>query len=270
MAQAEKGAGHRRPHHISSIAHLFLQDDAPSPPTEKLASSIDVVVASPGETPVSACAAAGLTLGAPCGVSLIENIPLRWSAAAYFPDGEGAPSVTLDPALAQSRLWRTGDGGQTLVSCYHLGCLRPDSLAQLEAMAESRSLGELKLNGVGGLVWCLLQREVGRLSSSYTLGRLAEMVTPQQLQILVFPDGWGRAGSPGWLDEIQRVESPEDSAGKFSRCLEQARLVCGSIPMAIGPVSGLGNMVRGWAGENQGDSLWRELAARMVAGGIVS
>lgn len=264
MSQPDPGAVPERPHHISSIAHLFLQDeDAGTSPAASV-KPLEVVVASPGETPASALAAAGLTVGAPGAASLVEDAQVRWSAGTYFRGEPDLPNLVENESPYPANRWEHGPQAKRSLSCYHLGSLHSGKLSQLEALASSRSLGRLALDGVDVLAWCLLHRELGRFSPAYVLGRLAEILKPRALRILVFPDAWARAGLPGWLDEIHTEDTTRWSPVDFFRASELAGRVCGPVPVEVQAVGGLDNLARVLTPTGLAQSLWKRLPREMM------
>ena len=257
MARSDSGAVPRRPHHISSVAHLFLQEDPAASETEPAAPDCDVAVAAPGVSPISAFAAAGLALGSPHPATLYETPVLRWSARTFYPPDQQDAGINIgSPGPGPGQRW-----------C-HLGCLDQAGLAHLESLAATRSLVDLPLTGSGGLIWCLLAQEACHLGSSYILGRLTEQIRPGRLEILIFPDAWADAGRPGWLDEICRDRLQGHDSAWLRRCAELADLACGGIAVDIHEVSGVDNLTRSFAENGQGDSLWRRVALSMMAGGL--
>ena len=266
MSQPDPGAASQRPHHISSVANLFLQDEVRGA-QESTRSRLEVVVASPGETPASALAAAGVFLGAPVGASLVEDARMRWSAATHFRQDEDLPAVEEVAGPLPAKRWERGPRSRRAVSCCHLGCLGQDKLGYLEAVASTRPLNGSGHGGVDYLVWCLLHREVGLMVPAYLLGRLAEVLGPQQVRVLIFPDSWARAGLPGWLDEIHAEDINRWSSEVFKRTRDQVQMVCGPIAVAADAVGGVDNLARGLVTRDSSQSLWRKLGAEMVAGG---
>jgi hypothetical protein len=108
---------------------------------------------------------------------------------------------------------------------------------------------------------------VGHLFSAYVLGRLAEILGPRSLRILVFPDAWARAGLPGWLDEIHAEKTTRWSPADFTRASELALMACGPIPIGVEAVNGTDNLARGLTESGLANSLWRRLPREMAASG---
>lgn len=255
MARSESGAVPGRPHHISSVAHLFLQEDPAAREAETTGPDCEVAVAAPGVSPISAFAAAGLAQGFPRAATLYETPVLRWSARTFFPKDEQAPGIMVGtPASGSGQRW-----------C-HLGCLDQAGLVHLESLAAASSLVDLPMTGSGGLVWCLLAREAGRLNPSYLLGRLTEQIHPRRLEILVFPDAWADAGRPGWLEEICRGRPLGRDCDRLRRCVEIAQRACGPIAVGIHEVTGADNLTRSFTENGQGGSLWRQLTDTLMNG----
>ncbi len=278
MARPDSGAVPRRAHHISSIAHLFLQEDGAKGDREPASAVRDIAVAAPGGSPISAFAAAGLALGLSRYVTLSEDQQLRWSAGTFLAREEGNARIhasgneihpytwAISPgAAAASGEDESSSAGVRQISWSHLGCLEPGGLAHLESLAVARSLIDLPLKRSGGLVWCLLAQEAGRLGPSYILGRLVELTRPGRIEILLFPDAWSDAGRPGWLEEIHRNEFSPDNPEDLTRCAELAELACDGIPLKIHRVSGSDNLTGSFGGNGQQKSLWRRVALSMMS-----
>ncbi len=147
----------------------------------------------------------------------------------------------------------------------HLGCMGPTELAHLESLSFGRSQMDLSLNGSGGLVWCLLKKEADHFGPSYILGRLVELIRPERIWILVFPDAWDVAGRPGWLEEITRDESSPRDPGELARCAELVNRVCEEVPLEIQWVRGRNNLAESFSGNGERDSIWHQVALGVVA-----
>ncbi len=280
MARPEPGAVPRRPHHISSIAHLFIEEDGARDLSPEVR---DIAVGAPGMSPISAFAAAGLALGSRRAVTLAEDSHIRWSAGTFLaqeksrvivhPDRKESPrntwtisaaSAAATPDLEDDRSSPTGAQG---IRWNHLGCLGPAELAHLESLSFGRSLMDLSLNGSGGLVWCLLTKEADRLGPSYVLGRLVELIRPERIWILLFPDAWAEAGRPGWLEKITGSELIPEHSGYLSRCAELVDRACGEVPLEIHRVRGPNNLAGSFGGNGQRNSIWHQVARGVLAGG---
>ena len=149
----------------------------------------------------------------------------------------------------------------------HLGCLGPVGLAHLESLTVARSMTDLPLKGSGGLIWCLLAEEAGCFGPSYILGRLVELIRPERIKILLFPDAWSDAGRPGWLEKIHRYEFKPGDREDLTRCAELAELACDGIPLKIHRVAGSDNMTGSFEGDGERKSLWERVALGMMADG---
>lgn len=273
MTRPDPGAVPERPHHISSIAHLYLQDEPAVVPAAPPVPSCSCAVASPQESPVSAFAAAALAHGLPGPSTLVEESRLRWSASSFsVPKGGGRCLVDL-PDQSGLRRWSV-TGGQdeaipnSVVRWHHLGCLDSDRLAHLESLEVSRMFGAESLLKTAELFWCVLAGEVGRLGSAYTLGRAVELLRPGGLQILVFPDAWSRVGSPGWLDDIADGNSEPADVNSLLLFREMVDGACPGIRVRIRPVEGAENLTSAFGSQEEGSSLWTRMARR--AGGFSS
>lgn len=281
MVRPDPGAVSRRPHHISSIAHLFLQDNGLDDGREPAAGTIDMTVATPGVSPISAFAAAGLALGSPRSATLSEDDQIRWSAGTFLAREEGGARVHSCREEVHRNIWAisqdTAQGapmkqegefasaGAREIRWSHLGCLGQAELAPLESLAVARSLVDLPLNGSGGLVWCLLAKEADRFLPGYILGRLVEVIRPGQIRILLFPDAWSDPGRPGWLKEIRRNEFSHDDSESQIRCAELAELACDGIPLKIHRVAGSDNLTDSFGANGEPKSLWRRMVLSMMA-----
>jgi hypothetical protein len=279
MARSESGAVPERPHHISTIAHLFLQDDPAQGDTTPAVCNRDIAVAAPGVSPVTAFAAVGLALGSNRLVTLSENKEIRWSARTFLPRDQKDAGIHSGPPDLTCDTWKIGPrsipAGEALPSVdasglqwSHLGCLGEAGLAHLESLAAARSLVEVPLAGSGGLVWCLLEQEASRLGPSYILGRLVEQIRPGKVEILLFPDAWDNAGRPGWLEEICRNDSSAEDSASMKRCAWLATLACGGISLKVNRVVGSDNLARSFEGDGKMESIWQRIALSMIAGGL--
>ena len=261
MARPEPGAVPRRPHHISSIAHLFLEEDGAP---ESSAAVREVAVAAPGTSPVSAFAAAGLALGSNRPATLSEGIQIRWSAGTYL-----AREKVPDPKETQRSNWTIlpDTKADPPIHWKHLGCLGPSGMAHLESLSVGHCLMDLSLDGSGGLVRCLLAREADRFAPSYILGRLVEMIRPDRIWILLFPDAWAEAGRPGWLEKISSNDLGSDDPGDLTRCAELVDRACGMVPLEIQRVRGEDNLAASFNGKGNRDSIWHRVARGVAANG---
>ena len=273
MARPEPGAVPRRPHHISSIAHLFLEEDGARDPSPAVR---EIVVAAPGTSPVSAFAAAGLALGSNRPAILSEGNQILWSAGTYLareksPDRKEAQrskwNILPDPQAGSPDIGggRSKSTSDPPIHWSHLGCLGPAGMAHLESLSVGQSLMDLSLDGSGGLVWCLLYREADRFGPSYILGRLVELIRPDRIWILLFPDAWGEAGRPGWLEKLSRNDSGYDGSGDHSRCAELVGRACGMVPFEIHRVRGENNLAANFHGEAGRESIWYQVARSVAA-----
>lgn len=268
MARPDSGAGPRRPHHISSIAHLFLQDSPAERNEDPQTLVFDLAVATPGVSAISAFAAAGLALGSSRPVTLSEDSALRWSARTFLP-GEQAkvPSPSGEENFHRNNWTLAEDTGPSvpgLVRWNHLGCLGQTELVHLETLAAVRCLTDQPLVGADGLIWCLLAGDAGRFGPSYLLGRLVELIKPERIAILLFPDAWSDAGRPGWLEDIRQYDFDRQDPFILQRCEDVAKLVCEDIPLTFHRIEGPDNLKESYSGEGMADSLWRRMGDRMM------
>ncbi|MCK9997272.1 MAG: hypothetical protein KAH56_13435 [Candidatus Krumholzibacteria bacterium] len=278
MARPEPGAVSRRPHHISSIAHLFLEDDGARDHSPVFR---DVAVAAPGLSPISAFAAAGLALGSNRSATLSEDKQIRWSAGTFLARDKVRDRVDHDPREATQANWTISpdsaaplpangeaqniQAGSSGIHWSHLGCIGPSELAHLESLSFGHSLMDLSLNGSGGLVWCLLEKEADHFGPSYILGRLVELIKPGRIRILLFPDAWAEAGRPGWLEKIIRDETSPDDSGDLARCAELVDRACGEVSLEIHRVRGQDNLAGSFSGNGEHNSIWHKVALDVMA-----
>ena len=276
MAQPKPGAVPRRPHHISSIAHLFLQDDIADDRAPDVVPRRKCMVASPGVAPISAFASAGIALGSPGPVTLTEDRRLRWSASSFLALMEGREKSVSRTDDFHSSIWKVGgsssagpsDGGGTMTAdagcgeleVMHLGCLGQADLAHLESLAASKSLVGLPPFGTMELVWCLMAGEAGLLASGYTLGRVVQLLRPGRIRALIFPDAWSGAGRPGWIEEIVKDDPELHRVEKLARTSEIAGSVCEGMPLEIRCVAGPDNSTRSFMGAGAHEMFWRRQA----------
>jgi len=277
MARPEPGAVPRRPHHISSIAHLFLEEEGVRDPSPVVH---DIAVAAPGFSPVSAFAAAGLVLGSHQPATLSEDNRIRWSAGTFLAREKVRDRVDVDRKESHRSSWTISPGcvvatpdegefnsGSTVargISWNHLGCLGPDGMAHMESLSVGRSLMDLSLDGSGGLVWCLLDKEADLLGPSYILGRLVEIIRPDRIWILLFPDAWTDAGKPGWLENIARNELSTADPVDLVRCAELVGRACEMVRFEIHRVRGLDNLAGSFNGNGERESIWHQMARAVV------
>ena len=282
MEQRDSGAVSRRPHHISSVAHLFLGEDRTDGAGETVPEAVTCAVAAPGGAAISAFAAAGLVLGSPASSTLSEDGRIRWSAGSYLNRETGLSRARFDKGGNRRNSWKVvaetqGPGsliaGRKSVSApgpevhwNHLGCLGPVELSHLESLAAAQSSESVSADRSGGLVWCLLEDEAAGLGASYFLGRLAEVVKPCRIEILLFPNAWSSAGRPGWLDEIINGASPRYGSENMAPIVQLANKACGGIPVGIHQVAGGDNLAANFSDTGDPESLWRRVGLAMLSG----
>ena len=279
MARTDSGAVPKRPHHISSIAHLFLEESRPEGVGDSVPDICRCAVAAPGGAAISAFAAAGLTLGSPGSSTLGEDNRVRWSAGTYFNHEGGESRVFAGVDEDHRNTWTVtaeargknfgshGDASPTReIHWNHLGCVGRVEMAHLESLAAVRSGGLLPGTRSGGLVWCLQEDEAGRFGPNYYLGRLAEVVKPRRIEILLFPNAWSWAGQPGWLEEIRSVAALQYDSENLAHLGEMAEKSCDGIPVGIHQVAGEDNLAASFSRAGDSDSLWRRVAEAMISG----
>ena len=269
MARPNPGAVPRRPHHISSIAHLFLQDNLTGADADPQTAVCDLAVATPGVSAISAFAAAGLALGSSRPVTLSEDSELRWSAKTFLPAEQAQVTSPSGGENFHRNNWTMAPDScppvPGPVRWNHLGCLGQAELAHLESLAAVRCLVDRRLAGADGLIWCLLAQDAGRFGPSYLLGRLVELIKPERISVLLFPDAWSDAGRPGWLEDIRHFDFDRQDPFIMKRCEDVAKLVCEEIPLMFHRIEGPDNLKESFSGDGLTDSLWRRVGDRMMS-----
>jgi hypothetical protein len=271
MARPANGAVPRRPHHISSIAHLFLEEGVPGLAQEPGRDFLRCAIAAPGGAAISAFAAAGLALGSPGAAILSEDERIRWSAATYFRRAGDPGRIRQEDADDRSNTWAVSAGGgepwsrSPGIKWSHLGCLGPSELRHLESMAAARSAEPLRRSCADGLVWCLQEDEAVGFGPHYLMGRLAEVIRPRRIEILLFPNAWSSAGRPGWLDEIRAAGSLRLGAETLDAILALGRTACDGIPLQTHQVAGKDILAPGSGDAGGSGSVWRRVAGSLAA-----
>lgn len=269
MEHADSGAVSRRPHHISSIAHLFLGEGEAARTVSPVPATIRFAVAAPGGAAVSAFAAAGLALGSPGSSLLSEDARIRWSAGTYFSRPGADISIQAGRQDGLGNTWTLASPGRDpapAIHWDHLGCLGEVEVSRLETAAAARTGVPEAASDCSGLVWCLREDEAGRLQTCYLLGRLAEILRPRRIEILLFPDAWSSAGRPGWLDDVRNVATLRYDDRNLTPVLRLAKDACGDLPLGIHQVTGADNLAANFEAVGEAGSLWRRLAQTLVSG----
>ncbi len=279
MARTDSGAVPKRPHHISSIAHLFLEESRPGIVGDSTRDICQCAVAAPGGAAISAFAAAGLALGSSGSSTLVEDNRIRWSAGTFLISEGGHGRVFAGEDGDHRNTWtiaaeKRGRNSAAQpeaapargIQWNHLGCVGRTEMAHLESLAAVRTAGLLPGNGSGGLVWCLQEDEAGQFGPNYYLGRLAEVVRPDRIEILLFPNAWSSAGQPGWLDEICTIAALRYDSSDLARIVRLAEKSCDGIPVGVHQVAGEDNLAAGFSRAGQEDSLWCRVVGAMIAG----
>ena len=93
-----------------------------------------------------------------------------------------------------------------------------------------------------------------------------EQLRPELLEIIVFPAAWANAGRPGWLEEVGRISSLSNKSRSLVRCAELAKTACGGLPLQVNPVVGNDNLAEGLVSSGRDESVWRQVAGRLVSG----
>ncbi len=270
----------RRPHHISSIAHLFFADDEGDIGVAGRETNRHFTVTCFNESRISAFACAGLVTGARVlakevgrwGVLLEEDQAVLWSAGSFLPeDGTTTAGGPARPGTNLSAWEWPGHGvaGQSagLMRGRHLQALTGDGLTNLEIQAgSSRAAGtSWAASAAGmsnsGLVVCLLAGEMGQWGTAFRLGRLLGLLAPQLLEILVFPDHWATGGRPARQSLSEGDRSAGPSPELLARCRGLTRAVAGACPVTITtlPTGDHGDR------EKSPGTILRKMAARLAA-----
>lgn len=179
----------RRRHHIGAVAHHFLGGAADGAAGVLPA----VVVASAESVPISAFVAAGAArTGAIADASrwqLLEDGGCLWSARSHLDRDERVRLVSaaeFDPHAGSER-----------GLCWHLGAAGAD---RLDAWAATRRLPGCGLPTADRpvhLFWCLPADTAAALSPLAALARLAALVEPGRVDLIVAPRTWPQRDRPG-------------------------------------------------------------------------
>jgi hypothetical protein len=203
------GGNKKRPHHISAIAHHFLE-----PNEQETALDSDraecLAVAGSGHGHLIAWVCSGMIRGMrSCQVQLRESPRLHWSAVSHLQDlSPEIQSDSRDLALAESLvpcIWsispealppsprsispnRAHQNGR-FFPVRNLGSLNNYQLGLLEAANLVPGAEVLRLPARSTLAWCLGPSEAGSLSSFYTLNRALRLLMPMRLEIIIVDQG---------------------------------------------------------------------------------
>ena len=201
-----KGRDHR-PHHISSIAHHFF-DEEDGVETNSGLIQRELIVCSAANGPLSAWACAGLARSLATEATLLgESSWLAWSASSYLQStdltqldhgdilvqefggpvedqsfwqimvpGSGAATTSLSTAVPRNR---------RRVMLRNLGTLNNHQLGELEAVHLLGNSSGVSLPGGDALVWCLTPEDALSLGAAYTLGRALALLKPKHVEILI-------------------------------------------------------------------------------------
>ena len=111
-----------------------------------------------------------------------------------------------------------------------------------------------------------MEDEAGQFGPNYYLGRLAEVLKPDRIEILLFPNAWSSAGQPGWLDEICNIAALRYDRDNLAGIARLAEKSCDGIPVGVRQVAGEDNLAAGFSRTDQNDSLWRRVVGTMIEG----
>ena len=180
---AGPAASGRRRHHIAAVAHHFLGGSGDGAGARELPA---VVVAAAEPVPVSAFVAAGAArTGAIADGGrwqLLEDGGCTWSARSHLDNDERVRLVTAAGFPAR------GEPGGGL--CWHLGAANAE---RLDAWSNARCLPGCALPTAGRpvhLFWCLPAETAAALSPLSALARLAVLVEPERVDLIVAPRNW--------------------------------------------------------------------------------
>ncbi len=199
----DRGGRARRPHHISSIAHLFFDDDDGASGGDR-SGRRELTICGPGSGRLVAWVCAGLVRAlAAEQVILAESPRLAWSATSYLEDlslvplaGQGGDSrfwqvnaQAPPPGSVQNAAGPEPGNGSSWVIARNAGSLGNERLGTLEAAHLASQMLGRGFSGGDLLVWCLTMREAISLGAIHTLGRVLALLDPGQVEILVMEQG---------------------------------------------------------------------------------
>lgn len=199
--------GESRPHHISSVAHMFFADSE-RPGVASSRPSREVVVATPSGGAAAAWTAANLALATErlsrnLRVRLSERHDQDHSGAALLPATSRVPLPSLpnqaEVTSIEVRSDRTAaTGGDDWIHWRHLGRVDQRLLNDWEAAGRIPAVVMTAATSWTGLVWCLDCADVGSLVAGQYLGRLLRVMRAAQLEIVV-DEGRAAAGTGAGL-----------------------------------------------------------------------
>jgi hypothetical protein len=239
---AGAGEGPWRSHHIDAIAHHFLSAAGDPKPEDAAVVCRDLAVATPGSGRAAACAAAGLAAAAAgrpdrWGSCLIEDEDVAWSAFSYLGGPDRAdlpPAVRADLPTGLRAQWLAGagargDGSRVWLRWRLLGEASAASLPAWEIAAGLPAAARSAPLRWSALVWCVAAGEAAAPGSAACLGRLAALLRPEKVEILVVPAAWdvrpgagwsgGRWGDPGWRNQAHLQEMARAALGPVPVCV---------------------------------------------------
>ncbi len=208
--------GPRRRHHIASVAHHFLSEDdalAAGQPRPR-----SVVVAAADPLPATAFAAAGAARTGAIADGrrwrLLEDAHAQWSASTHVGQDD---RVVIVPSSAFTRTAAPVHG-----LSWHLGAASPE---RLDAWAGACSLPGCGLPTAGTrvhLLWCLAAEQAGAMAPLVMLARVAALLEPERLDLLVAPRAWPHHGREG--------SRPEPADADLVRLQRRAATCTGLVP----------------------------------------
>lgn len=181
MPRQDTGGQRSDPHHISTVADFFLGAKKPG-------AGIGSEVAVP---PHAATRFLFVVAAAAAGTSHLSSLTATGLARASLP----MPShprdevVPLQVVLDEGTPARPCPGGRgPVLHWVHLGTGAPWGEAALARLRAQLLGSERSPVGIcDGLIWCARDTEASSLQMAYALGRLAGVLCPVQVKVLLFP-----------------------------------------------------------------------------------
>ncbi len=228
-------ATERQPHHISSIAHLFFDEDEMGEPLSGAISDGEIVVTGFNETRISAFACADLVTGAQLhaatnraqSIQLVEDTEQSWLAESFL-SADVIAAVKTDFVETGSTLRWT-----------HLAAIPDQDLTNLETLAGAQNAVPVGWSMQPSnsrrrvLVACLLEKELGQWGPAFRLGRLTGMLAPDQLEIIIFDNSWEQNSDRPGAGMPSNIVA---TGGLLEKCRNLTSAVAGACPMTITPL----------------------------------
>lgn len=198
-----------RRHHIASVAHHFLGGDPAAD-----APAVAVVVAAAVPLPVTAFVAASaartgaIRSGATWG--LLEDAGAPWPVRTHLAGDE-----RVRPLVAGGFQRRDGSGRGL---CWHLG---PATGDRLDAWSTACRLPGCALPTEGRrvhLLWCVPAETAAALAPLGSLARLAALLGPAMVDLVVAPRGWPHRPTAGAAPGSRALARLRSRAGGLCGC----------------------------------------------------